>query len=343
MTKRLKLAVFLLFGLAAALGAQEKLASRVARVTVFADRALVTRRAEVSLFRGETVFLVTDLPAEVDPASVQISGAGAFTLRDVRVSAHQKTRDVSEQLRSLENEKRALEDQAAAVNDRIREAEAERGFLAEIAKRLTVHVGPSEALPLDPAAWTGMLDFHRLRNAAVNETVRVSRREVQGLQAEIDRVSREISGLGSVSRLSVTEVVLVVDAPAPIKAVLEISYLVTGPSWRPNYVLRAAFASSRVAVHYRALVRQNTGEGWEGAVLSLSTARPQAGGSVPILPPWHLDIPRAVPVLQRADVKETLASPAARGTVLGESLADQEQAAPAMRIDSALASAGATA
>ncbi|HRZ88807.1 MAG TPA: DUF4140 domain-containing protein, partial [Spirochaetia bacterium] len=179
MRKRLVMTLFAVLALSAALGAQETAVSRVVRVTVYGDRALVTRRAEVSLFKGESTVLFGNLPASVDPASVQVSGKGAFTLRDVRVAARQLTRDVSAQLTALETEKRGLEDKLTLVNDRVREAEAERTFLADMAKRLTSNAGNSESLPLDPGSWAKMLDFHRQRNAAVNETVRTSRREIQ--------------------------------------------------------------------------------------------------------------------------------------------------------------------
>ena len=346
MRKRCCLTILAALALAAALQAQETAVSRVVRVTVYGDRALVTRRAEVSLFKGESTVLFGDLPAAVDPASVQVSGKGAFTLRDVRVASRQRTRDVSAQLTALENEKRGLEDKLSQVNDRIREAEAERTFLADMAKRLTSNAGDSESLPFDPASWAKMLDFHRQRNSAVNETVRTSRREVQGLQADIDRVNREIRNLGSGTRLSVTEAELVLDVPAPTKAVLEVSYLVAGPSWRPDYVLRADSESARLSVHYRALVRQNTGEGWEGAELSLSTARPQAGGSLPVLPPWYLDV-YSPPSARRDEAAKSAPAPSAAG-VRGamESSADlawNDEPAPEMRIDSARASTGATA
>ena len=345
MSKRRILAILALLSFAGALSAQEAAASKVARVTVYADRALVTRRAEVSLFKGESTILFTDLPAATDPSSLQVSGKGVFTLRDVRVATRQLTRDVSARLNALENERRALEDKLAVVNDRVREAEAERTFLADMAKRLTSNAGDSEALPLDPTAWTRMLDFHRQRNAAVNETVRLSRREAQGLQAEIDRVNREIRSLGSGNRLSVTEAQLVLDAPAPGKAVIEVSYLVEGPSWRPDYVLRTDSESARLSVHYRALVRQNTGEGWDGAELSLSTARPQAGGGLPELSPWYLDVYRPAPI-SRKEADKSAPAPAAgvRGAA-SESSADLawDEPAPEMRIDTAQASTGATA
>ncbi|GAB1456928.1 hypothetical protein MASR2M48_22360 [Spirochaetota bacterium] len=126
--------------------------SRVAEVTVYGDRALVTRRTEVDLPAGETSLVFTDLPAATDSASLQVSGKGAFTLRDVRLVTRQKSRDVSVRLKALEDERRGYDDALSIENDRIKEAEAERQFLADMVKRLTSSAGSSETLPLDTAA-----------------------------------------------------------------------------------------------------------------------------------------------------------------------------------------------
>lgn len=342
MSKRIRLAAVLFLALGGFLSAQDAVPSRVVGVTVYSDRALVTRRADVNLAKGESTLLFTDLPSATDPASVQVSGLGAFTLKDVRVATRQRARDVSAALIQLENEKRGLEEKLATVNDRVREAEAERGFLAEMAKRLTSNAGDSETLPLDTAAWAKMLDFHRSRNAAVNETVRESRKQAQALQAEIDRVNREIRSLGSGARLSVTEAQLVLEAPAAVKARIEVSYLVSGPSWRPDYMLRADSEAAKLSVQYRALVRQSTGEDWEGAALSLSTARPQAGGSLPVLSPWYLDVYRPAPTL-RSEAAKSAPAPGVRGSAVPmEAEAAFDEAAPEMRRQESEASVGAT-
>ncbi len=48
--------------------------SQISAVTVYADRARVTRTAEVSLPEGESVVRLGGLPADLDPSSVQAGG-----------------------------------------------------------------------------------------------------------------------------------------------------------------------------------------------------------------------------------------------------------------------------
>ncbi len=331
---------------AASLWAQAVVPSSVVAVTVYSDRALVTRRATLDIAAGESTLVFTDLPAATDAASLQVSGKGAFTLRDVRIVTRQRARDVSAELKGLEDERRGYEERLAVESDRIREAEAERLFLAEMAKRLTSSAGSSETLPLDPSVWAKMLDFHRTRNEAVNASLRASRKASQNLQAEIERINREIRSLGPGSRLSVVEAEVVVEAKSATRASLDVSYLVAGPSWHPDYVIRADSEGAKLAMHYRAVVRQYTGESWNDAALSLSTARPQAGGSLPALSPWRIDVYRPEPVYKEAaKSSRAMAAPAAAPMASGaaDSMAEFAEPQPEMDFAVSTAETGATA
>ncbi len=329
-------------GASAAAGIE--VASRITEVTVYSDRAMVTRRADVRLPAGESTLVFGNLPAATDAASLQVRGLGAFTLRDVRIVRRQLTRDLSAQLKALEDEKRGIEDSINLENDRIRVAEAERAFLLDMAKRLTSGAGESESPPLDTAAWARMLDFYRGRNEAVNETLRVARRAVQKFQAELDRVNREIRDTGPGSRLSLVEAEVVVEAKTALQARVDISYIVPGPSWRPDYVIRADSEGSRLSLQYRATLRQNTGEDWSEAALSLSTAQPQVGGVLPVLSPWRLDIYKPEPVYREFSRSQKLAAPPSPQVAPSADLMAAEAAPePAMAMLESSVSSGASA
>ena len=345
MPSRKTIAVLALcFAFAAALAAEGSLdlASRVARVVVYPDRALVTRRAEFELPKGETTLVFAGLPAALDPASAQVSGSGAFTLRDVRLALKAQVRDVSARRIELEDEKRGFEAKLAVVDDRVREAEEERRFLAGLVARLTSTSGSgeAEALPTDPAQWGKLLDFQRSRNAAIDASLRDSRAEAAGLKAELDRVARELRALGAPVGPATYEASLVVSAAAAAKVRIDLSYLVSGPSWRPDYVVRADSNGARLSVQYRAFVRQATGESWDGVELQLSTARPRVGGSLPNLSPWYVDVYEPV-ALTRG-----FAAPAPAPSMARESSADKfaldEEARPPMALETASALSGAT-
>ena len=64
--------------------AQEKpVDSKITAVTVFLNRAQVTREVKTRLEAGETRLVVQGLPAAFDPQSVQVEASGKFILRGV--------------------------------------------------------------------------------------------------------------------------------------------------------------------------------------------------------------------------------------------------------------------
>jgi uncharacterized protein (TIGR02231 family) len=75
---------------------------------------------------------------------------------------------------------------------------------------------------------------------------------------------------------------------------LELSYLVMGASWHPQYDVRVQMNDERdngeVEFSYVGVVQQSTGEAWEHVSLSLSTARPSLAAVLPELEPWYLNI-----------------------------------------------------
>ncbi|ORZ29647.1 hypothetical protein BCR44DRAFT_72301 [Catenaria anguillulae PL171] len=101
------------------------------------------------------------------------------------------------------------------------------------------------------------------------------------------------------------EAVEVSDAPKEIE--LNVSYMIDNASWTPNYDLsistKPESVMSAAQLQYRAIVKQNTGEDWLNARLTLSTA---AGGTswwqLQRSPPkftrrWELSIKQPVPAV----------------------------------------------
>ena len=84
----------------------------------------------------------------------------------------------------------------------------------------------------------------------------------------------------------------ILEASAATRAAVELSYHVSGASWRPLYDL--ALDGERLAVSYLAEVTQQTGEDWPAVELVLSTTRRGLHQVLPELDPWYIG--RAEPV-----------------------------------------------
>ncbi|HXI02004.1 MAG TPA: DUF4139 domain-containing protein, partial [Candidatus Saccharimonadales bacterium] len=79
-----------------------------------------------------------------------------------------------------------------------------------------------------------------------------------------------------------------VDAAQAGSLTVDLMYVAPGASWRPAYRASLDAATGEVTLTSEAVVRQTSGEDWNGVELSLSTAAPARGVQPPELPPWLL-------------------------------------------------------
>ncbi len=320
--------------------------SRITEVTVYTDRAMVTRESVVALKGGDQSVLIDNLPQSIDPASIQVSGKGAFTLRDIKFTTKYLAVTNSERQKALLAEKKKYDDSIALKSDKIREAESERVFVEGITKKLTAASSEPGAPVLDPDKWISMVKFYREKLTAVNDEVRIHKKDIADLQEESARVARELQSLGNPGGRTVNQLEISVGAAGASSATLAIKYIVRGCSWKPDYALRADSAAKKVSLTYNAQVRQSSGEDWSAVSLALSTAKPQLNGRLPELNPWYLDVYKPSPPMSFS-TGAGMPAPSPPAAAMDKSRAESSRLAetdstPAMEYQVAQTQAGAT-
>lgn len=334
--------------------------AKIARVTVYADRAEVVRRFATTLPAGEHALVFDALPGETDLSSVRVTGQGSFSLIDIRAETIQTLEVTDTQVRELSAKLKAEQVKLQEVTQAQTRNAQRRASLDKVLGRLTA-VGKESANPdLDPAKWAGYLTYHVESLAKLDqETLGLKGRD-DALRAEINRLERELIQLNGnrTKYRNVARVKIEVTQAGPQE--FELTYVVAGPSWSPHYDVRADTVAKKLTVAYQAQVRQRTGEDWLGVSLRLSTAQPGVGGREPELAPWALY--KAEPVVATGAVvlmDESGLAAAAKptaATATRRSLAKQAAqtadagiasppapATPAMEVASATVQAGATA
>ena len=334
--------------------------AKVARVTVYADRAEVVRRFATTLPAGEHALVFDALPGETDLSSVRVTGQGSFSLIDIRAETIQALEVTDTQVRDLSAKLKAEQVKLQEVTQAQTRNAQRRAALDKVLGRLTA-VGKESANPdLDPAKWAGYLTYHVESLAKLDqETLGLKGRD-DALRTEINRLERELIQLnGNRTKFrNVARVKIEVMQAGPQE--FELTYVVAGPSWSPHYDVRADTVAKKLTVAYQAQVRQRTGEDWLGVSLRLSTAQPGVGGREPELAPWALYkaepvVPTGAAVLMDESGLAAAAKPTA-ATATRRSLAKQAAqtadadfasppapATPAMEVASATVQAGATA
>ncbi|KZS95495.1 hypothetical protein SISNIDRAFT_473601 [Sistotremastrum niveocremeum HHB9708] len=256
-------------------------------VTVYQiDRAEVNRKIRVDLKAGQNEVIVTRLPAVIDSDSVRVDGIGRATILDVI-------------FRAPSNELRA---QTSAASE---DSPALKALLRRKAQiQSEIHILGRQSTSLDDCAIslrekdlqldkiTEFFEFHRARKRALDDEAFDLHEKLRECEKEVESL-KALDEPDSADETPKAQVVINVKAQETGPAEFDLSYVVSSAQWVPLYDIRASISESAksgssISCHYRATISQSTGENWENIQLTLSTASPQVGTSIPALKPHRL-------------------------------------------------------
>lgn len=269
--------------------------SEIVAVTVYSDRALVTRRGVVSLTGIEQELVITPVPVTLETESVRVSGTGTVGVRLVGVSSDriyttepvaERVAHLTRQIQQLEAEKRHLQAQVDALA-------LQSSFIAGLREKTEEPF--SQSLSRKNLSLSETLDFLNFLGSQYSEYA-IASGECQTQQQELDKQLQALrTSLQKIQTPHPKEsfsLVVAVEVTGEGEFELELSYLVNRASWTPLYDLRFSTTSDIVHLSYLAEITQSSGEDWIGANLTLSTAKPGLGTLPPKLEPWYIDAPR---------------------------------------------------
>lgn len=279
-------------------------------VTVYNDQATVTRAGTAQVPAGDSLLVVSGIPAGVVADSVTAKGRGGSKVSIGSVEVRQATFDTgSADKRRAELAARIAEVDAlvAAVDVRISGFAAQQSFIDRLAQGYVDteptppgilpqpqkggRVSPAaEGVAADPSEWRAAWAAIREGTAEAAEGMRLAHAERQklvGRRAELEAEMNSRSGNPGPGTL---EVVVAVRAERATSFDLDLSYQIRNASWRPVYEARLDSVSGQIALRQEAVVVQRTGEDWQDVAVTLSTARPSVGVTPPKLGAWRIDL-----------------------------------------------------
>lgn len=265
--------------------------SRITEVTVFADRAAVTRSTEVKLGHGPQVVELGPLPSGIEPDSVTAKGRGdaQVTIHSVQVAVRQLETAQDPRVGDLEGDIRDVQRRQQAEMHLKEILAQEREYLNSIQAASSEQIGkdlitkaPSAS---DAASLLAFLDKSLIENY---DRQQKADGELQDLARELDKLQRELRGLTHGRQRQQTFVLVDLESADSGAFGLDVSYRVPGAGWQPGYEAHAATTADDIELRSYGLVRQQTGEDWADVRVTLSTARPAVAGTMPELAPWFL-------------------------------------------------------
>lgn len=286
---------FVLAGLLlpAAVAPAVEIESEIKEVTVYTDRAQVTRSGAVELPAGVSTVAFPLLPPGLRDESVRVRAHGPGVITGTRVrkvfletDRRVEVEELRRRLESLRDERKEFDDELEAVGLQRKFVSSIQSSVAETTSRDMLHRPPA------PDEWEGVLEFIGASTGRLAARARRLEAERRELDRRIEAAEKELRRLETARGREGKSVEVTVDSGEPSRWQFELSYQAPNAGWRPSYDVRVRRADGSLDLAVMGEVRQATGEDWENVDLVLSTARPAIWGRPPRLSPWHIGLRR---------------------------------------------------
>jgi uncharacterized protein (TIGR02231 family) len=292
------------------------LKTEVISATVYKGQAQVMRSGRVALKSGQLRIFCDDLPSGFDPSSLQVEGHGTAKASIVGTDVIRVQEDPAATPKYIELLKKleALEARRDSIGIEINALQVRLQFVEQLG-RLPMQQNPSEEFPAEifqVDGWKALMDFLQTERTGSDGKIYALNRKKRKIEEDIGWVKREL-GIMKQGTRSGNRVAIDCAVESAGELTLELTYIVPGTAWVPEYRISFDPGSSEVALVYNSRIKQSTGEDWKGVDITLSTAMPHAGAAPPELQPYYLSQIRArakmAPMMEMQvdDVVESLA------------------------------------
>jgi uncharacterized protein (TIGR02231 family) len=269
--------------------------SKIIRVVVYPEWAFVTRKALVKLDSGITHVIFRNLPAWIDPESVQIGltksdgiKIAGTTSENVFITqiaekevqdAKDRIKDLSTRIENLKTELKALSSEKDFYENLIKWRVSKLDEKKEIREIKTDELG----------SIGGFVKTSMLGNMKRADEINRSLTDLNGqLQAE----QKKWQEIQSKANMEKKNIIVDLEAKTPGQAELLVSYLISGAGWYPKYEAHSENNGKSMVMTYNVMIKQSTGEDWENANFKISTIKPYLVRERPELNPWIISSSR---------------------------------------------------
>lgn len=284
----------------------KNLSSTIKAVTLYGDRAAITRQAEVSLPAGQHELIFADLPNALDTHSVQVNAEATAptTILDVTTAPSYKLENTNPRLQKIDEQIKALQNELTLLADKNTILNNQLDF---INKTQNVMLAPSKDAARPTASeLKSLMQLSQEKLSQVLTQQREVIKQRSDLQKQLSALQDERYPLQRNQGLAVKNVTVRVNLAQAANIKLDLTYMSPGASWHPTYDARFDSKDKKLTLNYLGVISQRTGEDWHHVKLTLSTAKPSLGGKVPSLTSWNIDEYKPVATATAANLVDNL-------------------------------------
>ena len=270
-------------------------ASKLQKVIVFTDRAMITREATFSVKKGENSIRISGLTPNLVDQSVQINLIGQTDINISEVNVEETFLNKTEQpelqklLTTLNN-----------LNNQIKEETNQLGVINS-SNDFLKRVNP---FPQNQKVTTADIEAHA---RFIEKSLSANYDRMSSIESKLKKqneekalLEKEIAELNPGKNKSKSIVIHLLSASDKSGVKVSFSYISPEAGWSSQYEARAVYATSAIDFNYFASIWQSTGEDWLGANIEISTARPFVYGNTPELSAWYLDVYTPRPYMMKS-------------------------------------------
>ena len=283
--------------------------SRVTSVTVFRNRARVTRTVSIELPAGEHKVVFRGLPSVFDPDTARVGGRGrsGITIRSLELRPEPIEAKPSPEAERTWKEIEMLEHDRALLQERLVSID----FLCDLLTQFrgTLATGSSGAAPtgsatssptavpvgqnrVDLTLWAEGYRFLSEKLDAIAAEKRQGVETIATMGHDIDLRRATLLPPPPARRGPTFTAEVIVTAEQAGSATIALTYLSADASWSPIYDARLLPAEGRLSLAAFGQIRQETGEDWSGVDITLSSTRPLAALDLPRLTSLYIRGPQ---------------------------------------------------
>jgi uncharacterized protein (TIGR02231 family) len=265
---------------------------QITAVTVFPDRALVTRTGTVALTSGVQTVVFDHLPLNLEEDSVRAKAASRASMKILGIEMRRDYREVppSDDMKKLQDGVTKFDDQIRALTDEQRDLGKRNDFLDRIRDRMTSppasHEDDKEGSAQNIEA---LFTMYGAEGGKITTRLREIDFSLRDLNRQREAMACQLALLQQPAQPNTRSALVTIDAGDGGSVDVQVTYMIEGAGWQPQYDAYADPDTQKVALTYYGVVRQTTGEDWNGVALTLSSSRPSVAARLPEMTPWTID------------------------------------------------------
>lgn len=273
---------------------EKEIKTEVNEVTVFIDKAQITRKKSVELMPGISILRFVNLSPFIDAKSVQVKASGDVTV--LAVNHQQNFIDKLEKSEEVKGIELRLNDINAKIN-------LEETYLSILKEEMTFlndnRIIGGKNNEMNISALKEISEFYSTKLTALKLKEIERNKTIDSLNKQKNELQNQLNTLTSKKEFASGEILVKVQTKLKSNPKFELSYIVDNAGWYPTYDIRVKTINDPVEIVYKANIRQDTKVDWKNVKLSFSSSNPNSSGVAPELKTYFLDYYSLPPVYNK--------------------------------------------